>query len=331
MYKKFTYEQLFEVKTWFIKNLQNLYLKNKYNYLKEFLKDSTKYGDCVYFFEWNWPVFKIEKNWEWYILCDEKEKIQISMDKDEINNFHSQLKSQKKVNKLIKENKTISQTLFEEFKQWKYKTIKDKPYLVYDIETIWNINDLKNMKFMIAYTVISNQDHLKSVKYRLVDRKSITKFVDFMLSFDWWIVWYNSIYFDNPVSIYNTDYWDEKINDLNEKSIDLFLFIRRLTWKRIWLNAVSKSLLSIWKTLESWLEWEQYLKEYIKSWDQNAYNKVKLYCKNDVKMTLWVLLYFLKHNKIFIDNKEFNYDINDLINLSNNTKKEETNNWFFDI
>lgn len=326
MYKKFSYWQIFEVKTNFLKNLQNLYTNQRYLYLKEFIRDNTKYWDCVYFFEANSPVFKIQLLWDNYILSDEKEKIQINLNQDELNNLHWILKNWKKINKQIKENKTISQTLFEEFKEWKYENIWWKPYLVYDIETIWNINNLKSMRFMIAYWVISNQDHNKSIKYRIIEENSIEKFVDFMINFDWWIIWYNNIYFDNPVSIYNSSKSEEYIKILNEKSIDLFLFIRNLTWKRIWLDNVSKSLLWIWKTLWSWLEWEEYLKEYVKSWNIEAYNKVKSYCKNDVKMTLWVLLYFLKNKKIHIWEKDFKYNIEDIINKWNIQNKSNKNN-----
>ncbi len=337
MYKKFTYKQLFEVKTWFVRNLKKLYTNKRYTYLKEFLKDSCKYWNCVYFFEANSPIFKIELNEDYYTLSDEKEKIQINMSQEEINLLHNQLKNEKKLNKQIKENKTISTTLFDEFKSWEYEKIEWKPYLVYDIETVGNINNLRSMKFMIAYAVISNENQLKSIKYRLVDENAVKRFVDFMLDFDWWIIWYNNIYFDNPVSIYNTDYDDEKIDILNKKSIDLFLFIRNLTWKRIWLDKVSSSLLWIWKTLESWLEWEQYLKEYMQDWNQEAYKKVKSYCRNDVKMTLGVLLYFLKHNKIHIWEKEFNYNIKDIVKLWNSKKTKKDNNkdknwqWIFDF
>ncbi len=335
MYKKFTYDQIFETKTNFIKNLKQLYINKRYTYLKEFLRDCTKNWNCIYFFESNSPVFKIQVENDNYIMCDEKEKIQLVINDEEVGKLHRQLKDDKIVKKQINNNKTVSAQLFEEFQNWEYEKIQWKPFLVYDIETIGNINNLKSMKFMLAYSVISNQNHKNSVKYRIIESESIEKFVDFMISFDWWIVGYNNIYFDNPVSIYNSSFSEDKISLLNEKSLDLFLFVRNLTGKRAWLDFVSKSLLGISKTLDSWQEWENYLREYMQNWNQEAYSKVKSYCKNDVKMTLGVLLYFLKNNKISIWDNDFNYTINDLVSLWNTRRdqapRKDWNNWIFDF
>lgn len=320
MYKKLSYNNLFEVKTWFITNLKKLYTNKRYTYLKEFLKDISKEWNIVYFFESNQPVFKITKQSNWFCLSDEKEKIQVELSEDEINKLHSQLKNDKQIKKSMKENKTITQRLFDEFREKKFETIEWKPYLVYDIETVWDINNLQTMKFMLWYSIISNENHIKTMKYRPVEEDAIKRFVEYMLNFDWWIIWYNNIHFDNPVSIYNANMWESEIDILNNKSIDLFQFIRNLTWKRIWLDKVSQNLISVWKTLESWQEWEKYLKQYMQNKDQEAYKKVKSYCKNDVKMTLGVLLYFLKHNYIHIWEKDFEYDIKKFVELANQQK-----------
>ncbi len=330
MYKKLSYEELFNIKTWFINNLKNLFKSQRYNYLKEFLKDSTKEGDCVYFFESNSPVFRIIKENENFYLFDEKEKIQVYLDNEHVNKLNRQLKEEKKLKKQINSNKTIAQSLFESFSNEKYKHIEGKPYLVYDIETVGDINNLKTMKFMLWYSICSNEDHFKSMKYRLVDENSIKKFVDFLLDFDWWIVGYNNIFFDNPVTIYNTEnYWDEEINILNQKSLDLFMFIRNLTGKRIWLDKVSSNLTWIGKTLSSGQEWEQYLKEYQKTWSQEAFKKVKSYCKNDVKMTLGVLLYFLENGVIDFGDQQFEYNTSDLVKLGNTQKQTQEDQDFW--
>ncbi|MEI6774363.1 MAG: hypothetical protein WCL18_06335 [bacterium] len=44
---------------------------------------------------------------------------------------------------------------------------------------------------------------------------------------------FNSIAFDNMVSVYNVDGSEDDIKQLNEKSIDLFLFVRAMTGKRL--------------------------------------------------------------------------------------------------
>jgi len=44
---------------------------------------------------------------------------------------------------------------------------------------------------------------------------------------------------------------EEDIQKINEKSIDLFLFVRAMTGKRIGLNKIAEALVSISKTLGS--------------------------------------------------------------------------------
>jgi uncharacterized protein YprB with RNaseH-like and TPR domain len=160
---------------------------------------------------------------------------------------------------------------------------------------------LKETKFAIGYSIISNENHSKNLKFKFISENSLKKFVNFLIDFDWYIVGFNNIYFDNPVIIYNTLWNDDLIEQLNKKSLDLFLFLWNLTGRRLWLEAVSQALIWIKKTLSSWKEWEELLKQYQKTWDKSILEKVKSYCKNDVKMTLWILLYFLKKRKIFID------------------------------
>jgi hypothetical protein len=54
-----------------------------------------------------------------------------------------------------------------------------------------------------------------------------------MLDFDGYIVGFNSIAFDNIVSVYNVGGNDDDIQKLHDKSIDLFLFVRAMTGKRL--------------------------------------------------------------------------------------------------
>ncbi|HBB04163.1 TPA: hypothetical protein DCZ39_04705 [Patescibacteria group bacterium] len=72
-----------------------------------------------------------------------------------------------------------------------------------------------------------------------------------MLDFDGYIVGFNSIAFDNMVSIYNVGGSDDDIKKLNAKSIDLFLFVQAMTGKRLGLNKIAAALVNVTKTLTS--------------------------------------------------------------------------------
>lgn len=321
MYKRLSLDQLCNINCSFFDNLKNLYTKRRYTYLKEFLKDIWSEWPEVYFFESSIPVFKITKTEDICYLVDEKEKIELEISTQDINSLHNILKDQKKVVRMNKNNKTILQGLFDEFAQWQLSLIQDKPFLVYDIETIWSVSDLESMQFEVAYSIVSDEDHSDKFKYRYISKDRIKWFVDFLLDFDGFIIWYNNIHFDNPVVVYNTDYTKQEIKTINEKSLDLFLFIRNLTGRRLWLNDVASSLISVGKTLSSWQEWTDLLVQYQKTWDEKLLNKVKNYCKNDVKMTLWVLLYMLKYKRLYIDEQDYTYKTADFVKLASTVKK----------
>jgi hypothetical protein len=71
------------------------------------------------------------------------------------------------------------------------------------------------------------------MEYECVMQEDLKEFVDRMLAFDGYIVGFNQIWFDNPVSIYNVGYGQVEIDELNRKSIDLYVFFLHLTKKRI--------------------------------------------------------------------------------------------------
>lgn len=325
MYKKITLDELCNMKSNFFSNLKNLYKKQRYEILKEFIKDIFKEWNCVYFFESNVPFFKIIKKNDHILFFDEKEKIELEIELSWLNQLHTILKDDKKISKINANNDSIVDELIKDFLNWKLWTINWKPYIVYDIETVWNINDLKNMKFVMWYSVNSWENHKDTTKYKYIWEDNLTKYVEFLLNFDWYIIWYNNIYFDNPVVCYNLNLWNDKIEQLNIKSLDLFVFLWNLTWKRYSLDKVSKSLISMWKTLDSWLVATELLNEYYKTKDPTLLSKVKNYCKNDVKMTFGLLLYLLKNQKIYIDGDYKNFDIKDMIKLWN-TAKDSWNN-----
>lgn len=324
MYKKLDLEQLCNVWSNFFNNLKQLYKSQKYVFFKEFLKDCFKEWNDIYYFESNQPVFKISKKWEKIYFFDEKDKIELEVNQDEITKMHTILKDDKKISK-INDNKSIIEELIDWFLEGNMNEIWWKPYIVYDIETVWDINNLKNMKFILGYSVISTDPHKDSIKYKYIWEDSLKKYVDYLLNFEGFIVWYNNIFFDNPVVCHNLWLWKDIIQKLNEKSLDIFLFLRNLTGKRYSLDKVSKSLVSIGKTLSSWKEATDLLIQFAQTKDPALLTKVRNYCRNDVKMTFWVLLYLLKNQKVYLDWEYVDFTISDMVNLWN---KEKNSNWW---
>ena len=149
----------------------------------------------------------------------------------------------------------------DEFKTGKYSTILGKPYLVYDIETTV-VDDLKSAKYLLGYAMHPKGDRME---YECVMQEDLKDFVERMLAFDGYIIGFNQIWFDNPVSIYNVGYGQAEIDELNRKSIDLYLFFLHLTKKRIGLNKLSEALIGVTKTLSSGAEGEVLWKQYQES------------------------------------------------------------------
>jgi wobble nucleotide-excising tRNase len=143
-----------------------------------------------------------------------------------------------------------------------------------------------------------------------------------MIDFDGYIIGYNQIYFDNPVSTYNAWLWKKEVEILNEKSLDLYVFFQQLTGKRMWLNKVSDSLVWVKKTLDSWADVESLWKERKSSNDNKILKKIQEYCKNDVRMTALVLLYLLHFQKVDIDNEDYTFDTQKFIELSKPSEKK---------
>jgi hypothetical protein len=63
-------------------------------------------------------------------------------------------------------------------------------------------------------------------------------------------------------------------------------------------------------------------KERKQSGNDGILKEIQKYCKNDVRMTALLLLYFLHFKKIYMDGAEYSYDIATLINTSNTTEKK---------
>ncbi len=207
----------------------------------------------------------------------------------------------------------------DEFKTGQYSQILDKPYLVYDIETT-TIDDLRSAKFLLAYAMYPNGDKME---YECIMQEDLKGFVDKMLAFDGYIVGFNQIWFDNPVSVWNAGYGDPEIEILNQKSIDLYVFFQKLTKRRIGLNKLSEALVGVQKTLSSGAEGEVLWNKYQETGDKKFLEEFKKYCKNDVRMTALVMFYFLHFKKLFIEVEEFDFTIEEFVQKSNHNLSEE--------
>jgi len=314
MYKKFSLEEIKNVKNEFIPHLYSIIKKEKCQWVNDLIKHIFKEWNEVYFFErWD-PFFSISKNGETLEFTDEKERIQLFIPIDNKSKLQDILKTYiiKKERQIWQ--KSIEQILFDEFKTWEYNTILWKPYIVYDIETtVWAWNNLDSYKFLLAYSM---RPWDEKMDYYYIDITNLNNFAKTLIEFDWYIIWFNSFSFDNPITIKQAGFSDEELEIINKKSLDIFYFIRNICGKRIWLNKLSEALIGIQKTLESWAEWEILRKKYQETWDKKFLEEFKKYCKNDVRMTWFVLLYLLHFKKIFIEWEEIKFSIQDFIKLA---------------
>ncbi len=335
MYRKYTLDQLLQTKTSFFQNLSKILYRKRYETLKQYLKDMIKEWNHVYFFNRSNPTFSIKYEW-WssFVFYDEREKIQLPLQWESLSKLHSLLKDTRKIKKHATSAQKIDKMLQEWFKSWKhFGHINNKPYLVYDIETTLATQDLSQTKFYLAYAYIVLEPWKWVYKY--IWPEAIDAFVDYMLAFDGYIVWFNNIRFDNPVSVYNTNApSNEKIQALNAKSIDLFLFLRNLTWRRLGLNRVASALVWVEKTLSSWAEWDVLMQKYYETWDESFLKEFKAYCKNDVQMTVLVLFYFMYKKSVHLDDEDYEYTLDEFVSLSQKqrwetNKYEDEDGWMF--
>lgn len=320
MYKRFS--------IWEIKSIQNSFVQNLYSNIKkerclglmDFFKKIFRDGSDIYYCNRTEVTFSCSKIENTIILRDEKEKIEVILDEEAKKELHNIIK-----NFIIKKEKqfwqkTIEQILMDEFSGWWFTTIDWKPYLVYDIETTLS-DDVKNAKFLLWYAMYPTENN--KMQYDYIDQNNLAEFVQKMIDFDWHIIGYNNIWFDNPVCVYNCWWTQAHLDEINRKSIDLYVFLNKLTGKRLGLNKVATALVGIQKTLESWAEWEVLWKKYQETNDEKYLEEFKTYCKNDVRMTALLMLYLLHFKKVFIEGEEKNFDDEDFLRLSNSTEKEE--------
>lgn len=317
MYKRFSIEDIKKIQNNFITNLYNVVRKENCISIIDFFKKIFKEGDDIYYFNRSETLFKFAQKDDNIIISDEKEKIEIVLDemkKRELQNLFKEYMMKKNKNNHNVNQKSIEQILLDSFNEWWYSTINDKKYLVYDIETTGSLENLKEVKFSVAYAMEPNEQN--KMTYEYISRETLKEFVQKMLDFDWYIVWFNNIWFDNPVCIYNVWLSDEDIKKINEKSIDLYVLISALSWKRMGLNKVSEALVGVSKTLESWAEGETLFQKYLETWEEEYLETLKKYCKNDVRMTALVFLYLMHFKKIYIEWEEITFSMEDIVNKS---------------
>jgi len=331
MYKTLTLSEIESIKSPFFSNIKAIYEKEWYAYFKQFIKKiNDDIVDEIIYFSGSEPYFRIIlKEWD-LELIDEKQSIRLKLDKETISGLHNRLK--KKIDNKWKKN--IANTLIEQFEQENMKKYLWKHFLVYDIETIGNIQNLKETKFMVWYAIDSKDfENGDKPKYKYISQANLDKFVEYLANYDGYIVGYNNIWFDNPVVGYNSSFQnqEELIQKINEKSLDLFFVYSKIFWKRIWLNAVASNIVWVSKTLSSGAEWSNLLKEYEQTWDTKALNKVKNYCKNDVKMTLTILLYLIYIWTISYQEQDINIDIDFILENGLLKLEKEVKNNIFDL
>lgn len=324
MYKRFTLEELKTVQNNFISNFYSIVRKEHCMMTNDFFKKIFREGDDVYYFNRWEALFRCSKQPnEDLILMDEREKVQVILDEQGKRDFQNVIKNYLIKKEKLRGQKSIEQILLDAFHAGEYTDILWKKYLVYDIETTSNIENLKETKFLLAYAMYPNNQN--KMTYEYIDADTLKEFVQKMLERDGYIVGFNNIRFDNPVCIYNTWMSAEDLQKLNEKSIDLYVLIHALTGKRMWLNKVSEALVGISKTLESGVEAEKLFQKYIDDDDEEALETLKQYCKNDVRMTALVLLYLLHYKKVFIEGEEIVFSLEEIIDKANREIKENPN------
>lgn len=319
MYKRFSLKDLTTIQNNFIPHFYSIIKKERCQVPNEFFKICFREGNDLYYF-YRWDVsFRVSKQGDMLVLADEVEKIEVVLPFEEKGGLNSLV--MKYIGKKERQiwQKTIEQILLDEFKTGQYSKILDKPYLVYDIETT-TIDDLRSAKFLLAYAMYPNGDKME---YDCIMQEDLKGFVDKMLAFDGYIVGFNQIWFDNPVSVWNAGYGDREIEILNQKSIDLYVFFQKLTKRRIGLNKLSEALVGVQKTLSSWAEGEVLWNKYQETGDKKFLEEFKKYCKNDVRMTALVMFYFLHFKKLFIEGEEFDFTIEEFVQKSNHNLPEE--------
>lgn len=301
MYKRISLDELMSLQTEFFEHIAQLQKKRGCTYFQELIRMCCEEAPRTYFFERSKPFFRIYQRGDTYRMIDEIEKLDLRLQADEMNRLHNLMKDQGKRRSMSK-NQSMMEVLLESFAHGNHQTICGKPYMVYDIETIFG-EQIKGQQFEMLYSINSSVNHKNGLEYEYVDTSSVEDYARRILDFDGRIIGYNSLHFDNPVLCQTVGYTNTQLEELQRKSLDPFKLLHVLTGRRMSLGNVAGALIGAGKTLDSWVEWVEYLKKYKATGQEKYLEKVKEYCKNDVEITLWVLLYMLEYKTIQLDGK----------------------------
>ncbi len=334
MYKKFTIWQLTTIQNNVIPHIYQVILKESGGNEKDFIWVNAFFNKVAFnewtdilYFDRNWrdPLLRLQLVDKTIHITDEVDNIQIQVPMDNKSELNSL------VNRFIAKKwkqiwqKTIEQLLMDYFVEWNFYSILWKPYLVYDIETAlisWEVSDQNFPEYYLWFSMEEVEPW--KMQYSCIMKEDLKDFVQKMINFDWYIIGFNQLYFDNPVSVYNAWLSKEEVKIIDEKSLDLYVFFQQLTGRRMGLNKISDALIWVTKTLDSWADVESLWKEWEASNDNKILKKIQEYCKNDVRMTALVMLYLLQFKKVDLDNKEFIFDIPQFIELSRPMEKKIT-------
>ncbi|MDR0651003.1 MAG: ribonuclease H-like domain-containing protein [Candidatus Peribacteria bacterium] len=308
----------------FIPHLYKIIQQEKCQGINDFFKVAFREGNELFYFERNIITFKISLKEKFLHFMDEIEKIEVEISIDQKGGLQDILKRYLAKRQRQSGQKSIEQILMESFKEGGVSQLLGKKYLVYDIETSLIGDRLEEVAYYLGYSLEEvDQEGGRKMDYTCIMKEDLPAFVEKMLNFDGYIVGFNQIWFDNPVCIYNVGGTSEEIKKLNEKSIDLYVFIQQMTGKRIGLNKISESLIGISKNLEGGgASVESLWKEWTSTHNDRLFKKLQEYCKNDVRMTALLFLYLLHFQKLYIDGKEYTYDIPTLLQYAQTLEKK---------
>lgn len=307
MYKKMHLDDLLTVQTTLFERLVQLCTQQKHPVLKSLLKEFLADSDRVYFFHQNKPTIWLYTQPDNGVrLTDEIEHIELILSEEEVDRLHNLLKNKQTMITASKQD-TVFQDLLKQFQENKLHLFAWKPFVVYDIETTFDGRG-GEQQFAIGYAIDSQEDHTNELVYRYVDRDGLRAFAQYLLEYPWWVVWFNQISFDNPITMLQAWYSSADLAVVQAKSLDPFQLVRGMTGRRMSLQAMATALIDAWKTLSSGAEGQELLDKWFLDGDIKALEKVKAYCKNDVSITLGVFLYMIRYQRVDLDGKHLVLD-----------------------
>lgn len=315
-------EELTTIQNNLIPHLYTVIQREKCQWVNDFFKMVFHNWHEVMYFDRGNPLLNIQLIDNDIHITDEVDNIQIQIpanDKSALNRLMIRYISKKQRQVW---QRTIEQILMDTFVEWNFYSVLWKPYIVYDIETAlisWEVNEENFPEYYLWFSM--EEVEAGKMEYSCIMMEDLKEFVQKLIDFDGYIIWYNQIYFDNPVSVYNVWLTNEEVKILNDKSLDLYVFFQQLTWRRMWLNRVSDSLVWVSKTLDSWADVESLWKQWKETNDKKILKKIQEYCKNDVRMTALVLMYLLHFKKVDLEDGEYTFDIDKFLELSHPMEK----------